>query len=216
LGFSILSEPEFLLYPLKRAQMQKLSDDVEQYVKNLLGINRMEDLVFHSLEHTIEVVDAAREIATASNLDPTEMQVLLVAAWFHDCGYIFTYTGHEDESKRIAGEFLQLYGCSTDFIDKVLDCIEATRFPQQEATTIIAAILCDADLYHFTRPGYPVYERALRHEFKVFLNKTYSDREWNQTNLSVLRNHTYKSDYGAKILQQFKEVNIHLLEAIQA
>lgn len=101
----------------------------------------------------------------------------MVAAWFHDCGYAHTYIGHEEESKKEAISCLEKRGCDPAFICSVLDCIEATKFPQNPRSTV-ERVLCDADIYHFTKVSYPQYAKAIRSEFETYLSRTYTDEEW--------------------------------------
>lgn len=90
-------------------------------------------------------------------------------------------------------------------------CIGATRFPQNPKS-IEEEVLTDADLYHFTKPDYPKYEQRLRKEFKIYLGRTYTDKEWAETNYTLLKSHSYYTPYGKTVLQKFKEVNIERLK----
>lgn len=190
--------------------MNDLIKSVEDYVSTLLKENLSVELDFHSLTHTLEVVQAALEIGHICNLNDSEIEILLVAAWFHDCGYIHTYIGHEEESKQIAKNFLNEYNANTEFVNSVLACIEATKFPQFPQNKI-EMVLCDADLFHFTKSSYPKYAHAIRKEFEVFLQRAYSDEDWKVLNCGMLLNHNYWTIYGKTILDRFKEVNIGLL-----
>lgn len=190
--------------------MDQLIEDTSQFVINFLKKALSPTLVFHTLKHTREVVEAAEEIGVHSKLTASEMNVLITAAWFHDCGYVYAYNGHEDESKNIAKSFLEQHNCSEDFISSVLGCIEATKFPQSPRSTIEMA-LCDADLYHFTKTTYPTYAQAIRKEFELCLHRIYTDQEWEKVNCGLLTMHSYCTDYGKKVLSKFKEVNIKLM-----
>ncbi|MCT2410048.1 HD domain-containing protein [Chryseobacterium antibioticum] len=190
--------------------MDNLVEAVSSYVTLFLSENLSEDFSFHCMGHTYDVVNAVREIGAQSNLSEEEMLVLQVAAWFHDCGYVNLYIGHEEESKKIAQNFLENFGCEKDFIDAVLSCIDSTKYPPKPSS-LLEKVLCDADLYHLTRPNYSKYEKALRQEFEKYLGLIYTDEEWLQKNLSFLKNHEYYTDYGQKVLAKFKEVNIQLM-----
>ncbi len=190
--------------------MSPLIKSVEKDVPVFLKKNLAPNFVFHNLNHTYEVVQAAWEIGQGSDLATSEMDILIVAAWFHDCGYVNAYIGHEEESKKMAQHYLEEYNANTEFINSVLACIEATKFPQHPIS-MIEKVLCDADLYHFTRPSYPRYAKAIRKEFEVFLDKIYSEEEWHKVNTSLLTAHSYCTDYGKSVLSRFKDVNIELM-----
>jgi predicted metal-dependent HD superfamily phosphohydrolase len=190
--------------------MNNLVEAVSSYVILFLSENLSENLSFHSIGHTYDVVGAAREIGTESNLLEEEMLILQVAAWFHDCGYANAYIGHEEESKKIALNFLENFGCEKKIIDPVLTCIESTKFPPQPSS-LIEKVMCDADMYHLTRPNYPKYEKAIRQEFEKYLNLIYTDEDWTIKNFNFLMAHQYYTDYGQKVLSRFKDVNLQLL-----
>lgn len=187
-----------------------LINSVSDFVTRFLTKNLSHRFSFHNLQHTKEVVAAANEIAVQHHLSEEECIVLLTAAWFHDCGYTVTYIGHEEESKKIATKFLKDFGCDETFINSVLNCIEATKFPQR-ANSLIEKILCDADLYHFTRPNYKDYEQALRKEFEIYLGKNYTDEEWQKGNYSLLTEHRYYTSYGREVMEKYKAVTLKLL-----
>lgn len=185
-------------------------DIARDYLLEILSGKLPNDMGFHTVMHTQEVVKAAIEIAGECHFTPKQLEVVTLAAWFHDCGYTTTYTNHEDSSKTIAADFLNGNNYPTEDIEQVLACIEATRFPQYPKSPE-EEVLADADMYHFTKPDYPKYEQRLRKEFAIYFGKTYTDMEWAETNYTLLKNHCYYTTYGKNILQKFKEVNIEIL-----
>ena len=62
---------------------------------------------FHCTNHTHEVVTFSRIIGKKCNLTPEELQVVLIAAWYHDTGYTRSPHNHEDHSVAIAENFLK-------------------------------------------------------------------------------------------------------------
>ncbi|MCS3869243.1 putative metal-dependent HD superfamily phosphohydrolase [Chryseobacterium ginsenosidimutans] len=190
--------------------MDNLVEAVSNYVILFLSENLSQNLSFHSIGHTYDVVGAAQEIGTKSNLSEEEMLVLQVAAWFHDCGYANTYMGHEEESKKIAKNFLENFGYEKDFIKAVLNCIDSTKYPSKPFS-LLEKVMCDADMYHLTKPNYPKYGKALRQEFEKYLGLIYTDEEWLKKNCNFFKDHQYYTDYGREILTKFKEVNIQLM-----
>ncbi|WP_346984602.1 HD domain-containing protein [Chryseobacterium sp. POE27] len=116
--------------------MNNLLQAVRDYAILFLTENISSELTFHNIGHTYEVVAAVREISQESVLSEEDICALQVSAWFHDCGYAFCYKGHEQESKRIACNFLENFGCEKDFIQKVLECIDSTKYPQNPVSEI--------------------------------------------------------------------------------
>ena len=54
------------------------------YVTRLFKEKVPEWAVYHNIDHTLNTVRAAEEIAEESNLSKADMETLLLAAWFHD------------------------------------------------------------------------------------------------------------------------------------
>ena len=188
-----------------------LEEKVAEYVDTLLHEKLPATLYFHNYEHTKHVVSAAMEIGAHVNLTQQDMLIVEVAAWFHDCGYLYHYTGHEESSKLIAGAYLAQMGADKPFIDDVLNCINATKMPQAP-TNLVQQVICDADLYHFTAKDYQETALRLKKEWEVNLSKHYSNREWDFLNLRVLKEHSYFTTYGKTVMQKLKEENIALLK----
>ncbi|WP_158795602.1 HD domain-containing protein [Pedobacter sp. L105] len=186
---------------------------VKEFCTALLTQKLGKDLSFHNLSHTIEVVEACKEIALESCLTPEEIDILCIAAWFHDVGYCYTYENHEFESVNIAATFLNLFKTDEAIVKLVVGCILATQIPQQP-NTILEKIICDADLYHLSRTNYHQYEQALRKEWEVHLRLFYTDAKWNLTNYKLLTVHSYFTFYGLQVLQPGKEENIKKLRQL--
>lgn len=183
-----------------------------KFVREFFATNLSAGMHFHHIGHTEDVVRAVIEIGSNCALDDKEMQILQVAAWFHDSGYCFEYEGHENSSIDIADGFLSSKKCSRSFIEKVQDCIWATRFPQAPET-LLEQVICDADLYHFSKENYPEYAAALRAEWAIVLHKVFTDRDWDSINKDLLIEHRYHTGYGRNVLEERKQNNIVRLRA---
>ena len=186
---------------------------VKEFCTALLAQKLEEDLYFHNLSHTIEVAEACMEIALESGLTHEEINIVSIAAWFHDVGYCYTYKDHEFESINIATAFLNLLRTDEATIKLVIGCILATKIPQQPGT-ILEKIICDADLYHLSRTNYNQYEQALRKEWEIHLQLFHTDAEWNFGNYKLLSAHSYFTFYGLQVLQPRKEENIKKLQQL--
>lgn len=86
--------------------MNSLISDVENYVTNLLGSQLDAVYVYHNLVHTQRVLETCRELVGHLKLGDEESENLLIAAWFHDTGFIKGAKNHEEESVKIASDFL--------------------------------------------------------------------------------------------------------------
>ncbi|NAS13017.1 HD domain-containing protein [Poritiphilus flavus] len=162
--------------------------------------------VFHNLHHTITVLEGAGKIGRAENLKEVELQMVLLAAVFHDLGHIECYSGHEEVSKRLANEWLTAQNYPEEKIAMILGCIGATRIPQNPKN-ILEEVVCDADLIHLSFESYPIYREMLRSEWEKELGLVYTDEEWIANNNKFLMEHSYFTAYGKNTLEP-KKVNV--------
>ena len=178
-----------------------------RYVTNLLIKSLPRDLLFHNLHHTTNVVRGVRDITKHLDITKEQQEILLLAAWFHDTGFIHTYEGHEAESEKLAKAFLSKANYPSEKLELVLSCIRSTRMPQQPSN-ILEQVICDADMYHLSLPEYCHLHKLLREEWRTAMNKEWTDRGWIQENIAFLNGHYYWTSYGRDVLQKQKEMNI--------
>jgi predicted metal-dependent HD superfamily phosphohydrolase len=169
---------------------------------------------FHNWNHTCKVVIGVREISESMNLSEEEKEIVILAAWFHDAGHIYKCYGHEEESKKIAYDYLLKNNYPKEKVKKVLVCIGSTKFPQSPKD-ILGQVLCDGDLYHLSMSNYLEDLQKLRDEWALISNINFSDRKWIETNLTFLKSHQYFTKYGKENLGKEKQKNIELLESLR-
>jgi len=185
--------------------------EAETYMTLLFKEKVSPEICFHNLQHTKTVIHAVKEIGSHSGLSNDQMEVAILAGWFHDAGYGWKYIGHEEESNRVCAQFLIEVNYSPGRIEQVLSCIDATRIPQHPLN-LTEEVLCDADFYHLCQPEYPQNERLLRQEWLQCLSRKYTDAEWNKLNYIFFKTHQYFTHYGKTILQKLKGKNMNELE----
>nr|WP_262896723.1 HD domain-containing protein [Fulvivirga marina] len=164
-------------------------------------------MIFHNLDHTEMVVNACDEISRGMQLNKNDREILLVAAWFHDTGYLYTYNSHEEEGKNIARDFLLNNGYPTSKIHKVMNCISVTQL-DIEPHDIIEKVICDADLYHLSCRNYFQLSKQLRKEWELIFETKVSDDQWHRQNLDFLHQHNYCTAYAKNNLEKGKQMNI--------
>ncbi len=179
---------------------------VKSFVFDLLKNELPSQVVYHNFEHTSKVVEAVNEIAIAENISKDDMEVLLLAAWFHDTGFTQGYDNHEEKSKAIAHKYLANIGVSKDKIDKISILIDVTKMPQNP-TNRMEEIICDADLYHLGEDNFKEKGNLLRSEWENLCGKNITDIEWLQENVNFLGNHKYYTDYAFNKLNAQKTQN---------
>ena len=165
---------------------------------------------FHNLEHTKGVVRAARAIARASKLTAGQLDVVIIAAWFHDVGYCHGARAHEERSATIARTMLGNWGANGKLIEEVCRAVLATKLPQNPHC-IIDMVLCDADLAHLASNQYQLHASRLRTEFEAQGHEVVTEAAWNQLNIEFMKRHRYFTDYGKTIMEGRKKINLKKL-----
>ncbi|HEU4792000.1 MAG TPA: HD domain-containing protein [Flavobacterium sp.] len=166
---------------------------------------------YHNLEHTKSVVMGTETICRAEKIDPEKTNLLLLAAWFHDAGYIEGADNHEKKSIKIALDFLQRKNISDNIQQKVSDLILATTFnyiPKNRLEKIIK----DADNAHLANENYPDSLELLRGEWENSINKKYCNDDWYTINIEFLKKHQYFTKFAQKEWQNLKDKNLNLIE----
>ena len=178
--------------------------DAEIYVRDLLDNELSKDCLFHSINHTMEVVRNAKIIGDYYNLCEECMDVLNIAALFHDVGYIDSYENHEVESAARASTFLRSKNVKESIVKQVVESILATKMPQHPKDDI-SKILCDADLMNMTFDDYFEHIDLMRLEWEKTGKVKLSKQQAYKTSLDFFKKHRYHSAYGKEILQPAKE-----------
>jgi len=68
--------------------MNTLIAEVEKHVSGILRTQLSHMYTYHSLSHTQRVVKSTRELIEGEKIDEIDSENLIIAAWFHDVGYI--------------------------------------------------------------------------------------------------------------------------------
>ena len=189
-----------------------LIEQVENFVSKLLKDKLSHSYTYHNFSHTRDVVNAVVTLADSENITTSDKEVLAVAAWFHDTGYVKGCTNHEDSSLVIASDFLKEMGKSDAYIEKIAGLIKATEkeyIPQ----TLSEKIIKDADYYHILSDDYIFSCEGLRNEWKNIEGKSFTDKDWAVENFNFLSNiHRFYTDYAIENWQPLKEKNIKRLQ----
>ncbi len=187
--------------------------DSERHVSRLLSEQLTENHRYHNLPHTLSVLYAARQLAGYFDISEEEREVLDLAALFHDTGFIRDYDNHEEESIRLAGEFLRSQHYCEGRLERVQACILATKVGEMPQNRL-QAILKDADLSNLGRADYLTTLENLRHEWDVFCNRQYTDAEWYDLNRKFLKQHYYYTEAARSLYGKQLADNAEMLKVM--
>ncbi len=188
-----------------------LIEQAESFVVKLLKDKLSNSFTYHNIKHTIDVVKAVEFLCDKESLNQLDREIVLIAGWFHDTGYINGCDNHELSSIKIVTDFLKGKDKSNEYIEKVSDTIRATSF-DYIPKTILQKILRDADYAHFANSDYLNICELLRTEWGNTQQKFYKDLEWDKENYKILLEcHRYYTDYAIANWTPLKEKNIQLV-----
>lgn len=188
--------------------MSDIIEKTDKFVFDLFKENLPNTFIYHNYTHTKRVLKSTKEIIANSKISDKDSEVLQLAALLHDTGYTKTRSGHEEESVKIATEFLKDNNVPTETIDSINQCIMETKFKNSPSSEL-GKIIRDADASHFGKDYFKEASEFLRKELELQDVKTYSANEWLNENIEVLSTkHKYYSDYALKNWQKQKEENL--------
>ena len=183
----------------------------EEYVQNKLKSGTPDDFVYHDIDHTREVVEACEKLGKKSGLQDDEMEILLIAAWFHDIGYLETRDDHEEESAREVGKFLSQNNFPENKSKRVISAIMATKLPTSPKDKL-EEVLCDADLLHVGKKEFFDKSEFLRVEFERKDGKTINDLDWITKNINFIISHKFYTQFAREQYEEQKNANLLKLQ----
>lgn len=186
---------------------------ITRYCSDILHSDKCKNLPFHNFTHTQEVIEKTYLISDVMGIKTEEVDLIVIAACFHDTGFSENYEGHEEVSKRLAAQFMEKANCTKREIERVLSCIDATKMPQNPHD-IYEEILCDADLFHLGTSNFLYRNMLLRKEWELFRDIVMTDEAWLVLNIKFLEEHQFKTAYGKEILEKGKQENLNKLKQL--
>ena len=191
-----------------------ITKESEKFIRDLFEKEITDRLKYHDILHTEYVVQQSGIIGQNSGLTQEEINIAVVAAWFHDSGFVAHPNVHEEKSQEIAREFLSLKGVAKDHIKKVLHCIKATKMPQNPEGDILAKVLCDADMAHLSEDFYLDRTALLRKERNLESETKLSRETYYLETVELFNKHSYFTEYGNSEFSAGKAKNFQLLHTL--
>jgi uncharacterized protein len=168
-------------------------------------------LQYHTIHHTLDVYHCAEAIAKAESVSAADLKLLLVAAVYHDSGYLDQNHDHELRSCELARIHLPDYHYSEADINVICGIIMATKIPQQP-NTHLEQIICDADLDYLGRDDFFIIGEKLYEEM-ITIGTIKNRHEWDRLQVTFLKNHYYFTDTSIRLRQAGKDKNLKITES---
>lgn len=182
----------------------------ERHIMKLLEDDLSPKLLYHSINHTIDVTQAVERLALMEGITDEDLFLLKSAATYHDAGFVERYDKNEEIGIRMARDILPKYGYTQAQLDIIDGLIKSTEIPQSPKTHL-EQIMCDADLDYLGRDDFHVIADYLRRELREH-GKLNSDRLWDEIQIKFLYQHTYFTKSAIKLRQEKKEKHIREIE----
>ena len=155
---NILSNP--IVNPARRVEIEPLLDKLSQNpaIRAALALleNLPTDLRYHTIDHTYDVLTDAVTFALLDGLSDRDIELVAIAAAFHDTGFVKQRSMNEPIGAQYAREEMQLHKYTEEEILLVEGMVLDTQlkrtpdgFLKQIPTTRLSAYVLDADLANF-------------------------------------------------------------------
>ena len=188
--------------------------EVEQHIVSILIRDLPNNLYYHGLHHTIDVLRAAELIGKQEKLSENELLLLKVAVLYHDSGFTKVYRNHEEVGCNMARADLPSFGFDNEEIETICGMIMATKIPQNPKNKL-EYIIADADLEYLGTDDFERIGRTLFEEIKLYLGVE-SERQWNIIQMNFLKSHTYYTAFCKKHRETQKQKHLLEIEKIVA
>ena len=167
---------------------------------------------YHNVDHVRDVLNAAIRIGKSEGVNVDGLELIGVAAVFHDSGFMLDIKDHESTGCLFARDYLPSIGFSENELELICGMIMATRVPQQPLNDW-QMILCDADLDYlgrddFFETGNKVYSELV--EFGQIMN----EREWNEMQVRFLSAHHYFTQTSLNERKPKKDLHLEQVKSL--
>jgi predicted metal-dependent HD superfamily phosphohydrolase len=182
-----------------------------KFVNDLFDHKSTIAAMYHNFDHTLEVVANVKEIAKAMELNHEKIEVIVIAAWFHDTGYLFNPVEHEERSITIATDFLRKEGYPEKKIKEIAGCIRATKVPQHPKN-LIEQVMSDADLLNLGKKDSIAQGEMLRAEIESMSGTTIREKDWIKQSIAFFQGNHYHTSYAIQTYSENREKNLKTLQ----
>ncbi len=178
-----------------------------KHILEKLKVDLPEYLLYHSVSHMRDVKVQAMRIATSEGITNQEdLDLLETAAIYHDCGFLSTYTNHEEKGCEIAREVLPDFDYTPAQIKVIEGLIMATKVPQNPKSKL-EEIICDADLDYLGRDDFFTIGDYLYEEL-LHIGVIKDEMSWNLLQIKFLTAHHYFTQTNIKDREPLKSENL--------
>lgn len=180
------------------------------YVNQLLI--SLENHYYHQYDHALDVMQRAVYLSKKEWLNDEEIEIISLAALFHDTGFIIQYDKNEPIGAKIAQNYLKMMMYDDKKIKLIEEIILATDPDYKEPKNIYEKIIKDADLDNLWRQDFWDKTNDLNKEREAIKKIKLKDPNWKHWVIEFLAEHKYYTKTQQYERNHSKEENKKRLE----
>ena len=196
------------------ARVTRALNSLPQSLASLSGRLKREldtKLVYHCYFHTIDVIDQAITLGSNAQLCERDLEIITVAALFHDAGFLKQHHDNEPIGAAMAESAMRVVGDYSKseialVSQMILDTKLITHQCAQLSNTRLSPYLLDADLSNLGRPIFWRQTEAVATEIGINFDK------FMPVTRDLMERHNWQSDSARKLYGEQKEKNVKELE----
>lgn len=192
---------------LTKEKYKELLPNIRDFIKPFFESDKNS---YHNIDHIDRVVSAVKKISPSEQVLTYERREIIIAALFHDVGYLTDPAHHEVLSAKMAEDYLKDQNVEIDSIDRIKELIISTRL-NEEPINLAQKILKDADLSYLGTKEFFDISEELRKEQEALTGEIDTDEEWHKKNIEFLDRHQYYTESARMLYNKEKKKNIKRL-----
>ena len=190
---------------LDKMQFLPIVVDAVQHLENTLP----KELYYHSVDHTKRVIKKAIEFAVYENINDRDVEIITIAAAYHDTGFTIRYEKNEEIGASMAITAMKITGVYSDKeMESVGKMILSTELVSTDngferiLKTQLAKYLLDADLSIFGDSDFLHQCELLRRERSQDFASFYKEAPL------MLKGHYWFTNAASDLLDREKAKNV--------
>ncbi|MGI6523670.1 MAG: hypothetical protein ACOX2O_00010 [Bdellovibrionota bacterium] len=189
-------------------------------ILNKLESELSENFIYHSVNHTKDVISEALLFALLDGISGRDLQILATAAAFHDAGYMVRYYGHEEESVKIFIETKEKYPTffSNTEVSTIIAMILDTKInedvskPLHTCTMPLSKYLVDGDMSNLGRDDFYQKSNLVMEEVRAVTQCEIPEKDFLNSVQMLLLHHQWYSDSAKRLREEGKARNLHAIK----
>jgi len=184
--------------------------NIEDYVYHLHSKNSIHGNVFHNFPHTKKLVEIAEVIGNAARLKDADLEIVKVAAWFYDIGFLNKNSDPAKQSAEAAVAFLSQQNYPAENIEIAKNSLLSFDVDHNPGNPL-EEVLSDSVNYYIGTKNYHDKSELMRMEIENFSSEKISERKWLKREIEILSIHKYYTKHAIEKYEGQQYQNLLLL-----